>query len=52
MEEISENEEEIRVFYYLSLKNEKGIRRRWGKKFQRNTLLIMGTFDFFVSKQV
>ena len=30
--QISENEEEIRVFYCLELKNEEEIRRRWGKK--------------------
>ena len=29
---ISENEEEIKVFYCLALKNEEEIRKRWGKK--------------------
>ena len=30
--QISENEEEIKVFYRLALKNEEEIRKRWGKK--------------------
>ena len=29
---ISENEEKINVFYCLALKNEEEIRKRWGKK--------------------
>ena len=29
---ISENEEEIKVFYCLALKDEEEIRKRWGKK--------------------
>ena len=30
--QIPENEEEIKVFYCLALKNEEEIRKRWGKK--------------------